>query len=286
MVYLFRFEDAIYLRDPERSGDSLVLCRDTRWDEVFRVEHPVDYVRQAADPASARKDLPVEGLLPLVGRQEVWAAGVTYFKSRTARMEESNEAGGGSFYDRVYEAERPEIFYKGNARTVVAPGAPVRIRDDSRWNVPEPELTLALNAAGRIIGYTAGNDMSSRDIEGENPLYLPQAKIYDGSCSLGPALLLSDDPVDRSLSIRLDITRDAGTVFKGQTSLAELKRDPDELARYLFRNQTFPDGCYLMTGTGIVPDDSFTLQPDDIVSVTVGSLPPLVNTVLEAGHDA
>ncbi len=281
MIYLYRSTLGVFVRDPESAPDTLVLCPEVSLDDVFRAERPVDFVRAAADRAQTRSELPAGSLLPLVEDQEVWAAGVTYYRSRTARMEESSQAGGGSFYDRVYEAERPEIFYKGNARTVVAPGAPVRIRNDSAWNVPEPELVLAINRHGRIIGYTAGNDMSSRDIEGENPLYLPQAKVYDGSCALGPALALGEAPIDRSLAIELSITRGDATAFEGRTSLEELKREPDELAAYLFRNQTFPEGCYLMTGTGIVPDDAFTLQAGDIVSITVGSLPPLVNTVNE-----
>lgn len=281
MIYLYRSTQGVFVRDPEGAPDRLVLCPEVSLDDVFRAERPVDLVRAAADRAQTRSELPAGTLLPLVEGQEVWAAGVTYYRSRTARMEESSQAGGGSFYDRVYEAERPEIFYKGNARTVVAPGAPVRIRDDSAWNVPEPEFVLAINRHGRIIGYTGGNDMSSRDIEGENPLYLPQAKVYDGSCALGPALALGEAPIDRSLAIELSITRGDATAFEGRTSLEELKREPDELAAYLFRNQTFPEGCYLMTGTGIVPDDAFTLQAGDIVSITVGSLPPLVNPVNE-----
>lgn len=281
MVYVFRSTRGVFVRDPDRDDDSLVACPALSLDDIFRSDQPADLVRSAADPTTRVGALAQESLLPLVQGQEVWAAGVTYFRSRTARMEESSSTGGGSFYDRVYEAERPEIFYKGSARTVVAPGAPVRIRDDSSWNVPEPELVLALNRRGEIVGYTAGNDMSSRDIEGENPLYLPQAKIYDGSCSLGPALALSETPIERSLSIELSITRDGSTAFEGRTSLEELKREPEELAAYLFRSQTFPQGCYLMTGTGIVPEDSFTLRPGDIVSITVGSLPPLVNPVNE-----
>lgn len=281
MIYLFRSTLGIFVQDPGGGGDPLVACPGLSLDAVFQAEHPVEYVRAAADPRSTRAELPSESLLPLIEGQEVWAAGVTYFRSRTARMDESSSAGGGSFYDRVYEAERPEIFYKGSARTVVAPGAPVRIRDDSAWNVPEPELVLALNRHGQIVGYTAGNDMSSRDIEGENPLYLPQAKIYDGSCALGPVLALGEEPIDRSLPIELSIAREGSTAFEGRTSIEELKREPDELARYLFRNQSFPDGCYLMTGTGIVPDDSFTLHPGDIVSISVGPLPPLVNTIKE-----
>ena len=279
MVYAYRSTEGIYLRDPERTGDRLALCPAADWNGLFDTDDPTGYLRSHADEGTQRDEPAAEALLPLVDGQEVWAAGVTYFKSRTARMEESEDHGGGSFYDRVYEAARPELFYKGSARTVVAAGAPVRIRDDSSWNVPEPEFVLAVNASGRIIGYTAGNDVSSRDIEGENPLYLPQAKVYDGSCALGPALALSPQPIDRSLAISLDITRSGKTVFAGHTQLTELKRDPEELVRYLFSNQHFPAGCFLMTGTGIVPDDSFTLHSGDVVTIAIGQLPPLVNSV-------
>lgn len=284
MTLVYRSTAGIFARDAEASDGALVSCPDLEWNEIFRRDDPQAYVRSgvSASRRAEEREPPAESLLPLVDRQEVWAAGVTYFRSRTARMEESQEAGGDSFYDRVYEADRPELFYKGNARTVVAAGSTVRIRSDASWNVPEPELTLAVNAAGRIIGYTAGNDMSSRDIEGENPLYLPQAKVYDGSCALGPALLLSSGPIDRSVAISVEITRGGSSIFTGRTSLEDLKRDPEELVGYLFRSQRFPDGCYLMTGTGIVPDDSFTLESGDVVSIAVGDLPPLVNTVEEA----
>ncbi len=289
MLYVHRTDEGIFIADPTDSSGELRPCA-VEWDAIFRADDPVAMLEKAAGARDARGDaaqagagVPGKRALPLVDRQEVWAAGVTYFRSRTARMEESETAGGGSFYDRVYEAARPELFFKGNARTVVAPGRPVRIRADATWNVPEPELVLAANAAGRIIGYTAGNDMSSRDIEGENPLYLPQAKVYDGSCALGPVLVLADSPPDKPTTIRLEITRDGSVVFADETTLAELKRDPEELVSYLFRDQTFPDGCYLMTGTGIVPDDSFSLRPGDEVSIRLGDLPPLVNTVEQGG---
>ena len=220
-----------------------------------------------------------EALLAPVGTQEVWAAGVTYFRSRSARIEESKDAGGGSFYDRVYSAERPELFFKATARRVVAPGGCVRVRSDAKWSVPEPELTLVINPQGKIVGYTVGNDMSSRDIEGENPLYLPQAKVYDGSCALGPCMLLSSEPLAKTTVIRLAITRGGSTAFTGETTLTELKRDPEELVSYLYRDNSHPTGALLMTGTGIVPPDDFTLQSGDVIEITIDSVGTLRNTV-------
>ncbi len=222
-------------------------------------------------------------LLAPLGNQEIWAAGVTYYRSRDARMAESKGAGGGDFYDRVYLAERPELFFKGTASRVAGPGEAVRIRRDARWSVPEPELTLVINPLGRIIGYTIGNDMSSRDIEGENPLYLPQAKVYDRSSALGPCLLVSGDPPPPSTSIRLQIERDGRSVFSGATTLAELKREPTQLVEYLFRDNVFPLGAYLMTGTGIVPPDSFTLAAADRIRITIDGIGTLENSVVQAG---
>jgi 2-dehydro-3-deoxy-D-arabinonate dehydratase len=216
-----------------------------------------------------------------ISRQEVWAAGVTYFRSRTARMEESKAAGGGDFYDRVYAADRPELFFKASPRRVAGPGQPVRIRRDSRWNVPEPELTLAVNRYGQIIGYTIGNDMSSRDIEGENPLYLPQAKVYAGCCGLGPCILIQPDPLDSGTRILLEIQRGSAIAFQGETTLANLKRSPRELVDYLFREDEFPDGCFLLTGTGIVPPDEFTLEPGDEIRITIDSIGTLSNIVAQ-----
>src|SRR4051794_13588768 len=197
--------------------------------------------------------------LPPIGSQEVWAAGVTYYRSRTARMEESKSAGGGDFYDRVYEAARPELFFKATASRVRGHRQGVRIRRDSRWNVPEPELTLVITSSGRIVGYTIGNDMSSRDIEGENPLYLPQAKVYDGSCAIGPGVLVATDPLPAETEIRLAITRAGQTAFEGATTLASMKRRPAELVEYLYRDNSFPNGALMLTGTGVVPPDEFTL---------------------------
>jgi len=278
MIHVYRTREGLAIRRPH-DDTALRRCPGVAWDELFRSEDPAGLLMEAVDHDGRGAPPDIDDLLPLVVGQEVWAAGVTYYRSRTARMEEAEQAGGGSFYDRIYAAERPELFFKGNARTVVAPGAPIRIRADASWNVPEPELVLAVNAAGRIIGYTAGNDVSSRDIEGENPLYLPQAKVYDGSCSLGPALVIADELPDGSTPIQLTITRADAPVFQGETSLAELKRKPEELVSYLYREQRFPDGAYLMTGTGIVPDDDFTLQSGDTVLIRVGTLPALTNTV-------
>jgi 2-dehydro-3-deoxy-D-arabinonate dehydratase len=218
-------------------------------------------------------------LLAPIGSQEVWAAGVTYVRSRSARMEESKEAGGGSFYDRVYSAARPELFFKATARRVVGPGGAVRIRSDARWSVPEPELTLLIDSCGAIVGYTIGNDMSSRDIEGENPLYLPQAKVYDGSCALGPCVLVSEGSLAKSTGIRIAIVRGGRTVFEGSTTLAEMKRDPKELAEYLYRENSFPDGAFLMTGTGIVPRDELTLASADVIRIDIDGIGRLENVV-------
>ena len=232
--------------------------------------------RNAAAFDAMRGDVVI--LPPVDGQMEVWAAGVTYERSKVARQEESE--GGGDFYDRVYHADRPELFFKSPAYRVVGPDAPVRIRRDSTWNVPEPEMTLIVSAGGQIVGVTVGNDMSSRSIEGENPLYLPQAKTYDGACALGPAILVVEDPaILRDLPIRLEIQRDGATAWEGETSTARMKRTPEELAAYLFRETAFPHGAALMTGTGLVPPDSFTLQPGDTVHITLGDVGTLVNTV-------
>jgi len=219
-----------------------------------------------------------EVLAPIDG-QEVWAAGVTYYRSRGARMEESKDAGGGDFYDRVYSAERPELFFKSTASRTVGSGGKVRIRGDANWSVPEPELTLVVSAGGRIVGYTIGNDMSSRDIEGENPLYLPQAKVYDGSCALGPGILVTASPLAHSTEIVLEILRNDRIAFEGSVELTELKRDPKELVQYLFRDNSFQSGVFLMTGTGIVPPSEFTLERGDVVRIRIEPIGVLENVV-------
>jgi 2-dehydro-3-deoxy-D-arabinonate dehydratase len=249
----------------------------TAWDDLVCDTHLQERARAAISKDALTVLDPATMLAPVVG-QEVWAAGVTYYRSRSARMEESKGSGGGDFYDRVYAAERPELFFKATGRRVVGPRAAVRIRSDAKWSVPEPELALLVNPSGAIVGCTIGNDMSSRDIEGENPLYLPQAKVYDGSCALGPCVLLSAEPPSQT-AIHLDITRQGTTVFAGSTTLAGLKRDPKELVKFLFRNNSFPQGVFLMTGTGIVPADDFTLASGDIIRIAIDGIGALENYV-------
>jgi len=194
-------------------------------------------------------------------------------------MEEAKSAGGGDFYDRVYNAERPELFFKATASRVVGHQAKVAIRKDAKWSVPEPELTLMVSPVGKILGYTVGNDMSSRDIEGENPLYLPQAKVYHRSCALGPGVLISSNPLPSSTKIQVDILRSSQTVFSDSTTLANMKRNPAELVEYLYRDNVFSNGCFLLTGTGIVPPDSFTLHQGDEIRITIDGIGTLTNTV-------
>lgn len=250
----------------------------TGWDELIARVDLHGYVRAAIGRDPVQQFDPATILAP-AANQEVWAAGVTYYRSRNARMEESKDAGGGNFYDRVYSAERPELFFKATGRRVMGPNDPVRIRSDAKWSVPEPELTLLIHPTGGIVGYTIGNDMSSRDIEGENPLYLPQAKVYDGSCALGPGILLASEPLAKSTAIHLEITRAGKPVFAGHTTLAELKRDPKQLVEYLFRDNTFDYGVFLMTGTGIVPGDDFTLLSGDAIRISIDQIGLLENRV-------
>ncbi len=266
------------------STDHLIAVADGR---TVRIDVTLDTLFTEADPAAflrARLAAAKPAVVPTAPRapiqsQEVWAAGVTYFRSMTARKEESKDAGGGTFYDRVYHADRPELFFKAAAYRVVGPDQPVRIRRDSKWNVPEPELTLAITSRGRIFGYTIGNDMSSRDIEGENPLYLPQAKTYDGSAALGPALLVTDQPLPSTTEIAIEIRRSGRAVFSGATTISQIKRTFESLAEFLFRETSFPHGCFLMTGTGVVPPDQFTLQRGDEVRITIAPIGTLSNPV-------
>jgi 2-dehydro-3-deoxy-D-arabinonate dehydratase len=208
-------------------------------------------------------------LPPIEPTHEVWAAGVTYLRSREAREAESTVR---DVYARVYEAERPELFYKSVGWRVVGHEMPIRVRDDSRWNVPEPELVLVVNALGEIVGFCAGNDVSSRDIEGENPMYLPQAKVYDGSCALGPGIVLGAVERLKDLPVQLEVRRAGHAVFEGETHTSRIKRSFEELARYLCRELSFPHGAFLMTGTGIVPPHDFSLDRGDVVRVAIGSL--------------
>ena len=273
---IYRIKDGVIIQD-ETGAYSIK----SDWDELINRDDLASYLRDMLDNSG----LPAVGsdfanqILPPIVNQEVWAAGVTYYQSRTARMEESEDAGGGDFYDRVYTAERPELFFKATAHRVAGSGGRVRIRSDSHWNVPEPELALVITRSGKIAGYTIGNDMSSRDIEGINPLYLPQAKVYDQSCALGPCVLVAEEMPSATTEIKLHIARDGGTVFAGETTLAQLKRTPESLVEFLFRDNSFPNGCFLLTGTGIVPPDNFTLQSGDVISIFIEPIGTLVNMV-------
>ena len=273
---IYRVKDGVIIQDGTGA-----YSFETDWDELINREDLSSYLRNLLDSS----DLPSVGgdfgekILPPIVSQEVWAAGVTYYRSRTARIEESHTAGGSDFYDRVYTAERPELFFKATAHRVAGPGEAVRIRRDSYWNVPEPELALVVARTGKIVGYTVGNDMSSRDIEGANPLYLPQAKVYDRSCALGPCVLVAEEMLPAVTEIKLRIGRGGANVFAGETTLAQLKRTPESLVEFLFRDNSFPQGCFLLTGTGIVPPDDFTLQPGDEIGITIEPIGTLVNVV-------
>ena len=211
--------------------------------------------------------------------QEIWAAGVTYLRSRDARIEESKDAGGGTFYDKVYAADRPELFFKGSRHRTVGPLGKVRIRKDSAWNVPEPELTLFMSSSGNIVGYTIGNDMSSRDIEGENPLYLPQAKVYDGSAALGPCIFVAERPINEDAMITLEIKRNGKPAFLDSISINRMKRKHKELAGYLFMECSFPHGVFMMTGTGLVPPNDFSVKSGDEIIIGIENIGTLRNFV-------
>ncbi|HEY1082625.1 MAG TPA: fumarylacetoacetate hydrolase family protein [Prosthecobacter sp.] len=247
------------------------------WDALFNHADLLAYLEEAATTYTAVPAPAEDTLLAPLGTQEVWAAGVTYYRSRTARMEESKDAGGGTFYDRVYAAERPEIFFKATPQRVAKPGQAMHLRGDSKWMVPEPELTLAINSRGEIIGYTVGNDLSCRDIEGENPLYLPQAKCFKLCAAVGPCILVTRQTLPQETVIALKIERGGSAVFEGSTTLDQLKRTPAELAGFLYRDNTFPTGALLMTGTGTVPGDDFTLHSGDVVSISIDGIGTLVN---------
>jgi len=220
-----------------------------------------------------------ESLVAPIGKQDVWAAGVTYLRSREARMEESADSGAADLYDKVYAAERPELFFKALPHRVAAHNQHVYIRRDSSWNVPEPEMTLFINSNGNIQGYTIGNDMSSRSIEGENALYLPQAKIYERSAALGPCLYVPEEPVSLETDIKMNINRNGNEVYNDETTIGRMKRTFPELAGFLYRECDFPHGSFLMTGTCLVPGNDFTLQEGDVVSISIDHIGILVNTI-------
>ncbi|TKK66896.1 2-hydroxyhepta-2,4-diene-1,7-dioate isomerase [Ilyomonas limi] len=253
--------------------------KNKNWDEFINDDHLFQKVQNIIATQSPDENKLMDGVLAPVGSQEIWACGVTYLRSKIGRQEESKDAGGGDFYARVYEAERPEVFFKSTPYRVVGPNEKVRIRKDSTWDVPEPELTLVVASSGKIVGYTIGNDMSSRSIEGENPLYLPQAKTYDACAAVGPCVYVTGQPLDKNTNIHLQITRNAEKVFEGHIAISQMKRTPEELVSFVFRECTFPHGCLIMTGTGIVPEHDFTLQSDDEIKISIDGIGELVNVV-------
>ncbi len=255
---------------------------DQRWDEFInddQLKKKLAALTQTAQKMAEPEKLLNTELLAPIGNQELWACGVTYLRSKVGRQEESKAAGGGDFYARVYEAERPEVFFKSTSHRVVGSGGKVRIRKDSTWDVPEPELTLVVSSSGKIVGYTIGNDMSSRSIEGENPLYLPQAKTYDGCASVGPCIYITDDPLPGDTRIKLVISRNDQPVFSGEIGINQMKRTPQELVSFVYRECSFPYGALIMTGTGIVPGHDFTLQSGDKIEISIDHIGTLVNFV-------
>ena len=265
-----------------KQEDAYYLVEDENWDSFVnddKLFSKMVTITQTNAPSEDAKNLVDSDIQPPIQSQEVWACGVTYFRSKVGRQEESKNAGGSDFYARVYEADRPEIFFKCTASRTVGHGDKVRIRKDSTWDVPEPELTLAVTSSGKIVGYTVGNDMSSRSIEGENPLYLPQAKTYDGSAAIGPCIYVSEDPIPADTLIQMQIVRQGNVVFEGEVAIDQIKRKLTDLVSYLYRETSFPHGCLVMTGTGIVPSSDFTLKKDDEIRITIQHIGTLVNTV-------
>lgn len=254
------------------------LAQTRDWDHLVNQKNLFKKLQEEINPWNEINWQPDQLNAP-IGTQEIWAAGVTYYRSREARMEESKESGAAVFYSKVYEAERPELFFKSTHYRVAQPGGLVNIRKDSKWNVPEPELTLFVNKANEIVGYTVGNDMSSRDIEGENPLYLPQAKCYDYSAAIGPCLWIPEKPIDTDAKIFMQIERNGKMVFEGEISINQMKRKHTELVDYLTKEMSFPNGVYLMTGTCLVPDDHFTLEEGDWVHIEIDGIGKLSNKV-------
>ncbi len=254
-------------------------CR--RLSDILYAEDPLGLAKFLADPLAGPIALDEVRFLAPIDNQEVWAAGVTYKRSQVARMEESES--GASHYDKVYSADRPELFLKATPNRVSGPGQPVRVRADSKWSVPEPELTLVVTPNLKLAGFTVGNDMSARDIEGENPLYLPQAKVYNACCALGPCVLIPEQPLDRpNTKITLSIERDGSEVFHGETNVDQMARGFEDLIGWLGRENTLPNGAFLLTGTGVVPPDEFTLKNGDLVSIDITGIGTLVNPVVQA----
>jgi 2-dehydro-3-deoxy-D-arabinonate dehydratase len=262
--------------------NSYYLVEDQNWDTYVNDDELYSKLQKATEQkisAFEGENLIESQIQAPIQSQEIWACGVTYLRSKVGRQEESKNAGGSDFYARVYEADRPEIFFKASAYRTVGPGEKVTIRKDSTWDVPEPELTLLVTSSGKIVGYTIGNDMSSRSIEGENPMYLPQAKIYDGCASVGPCVYVTPEALPADTLIRMQIFRDGKTVFEGKIAINQIKRKLEDLVFYLYKELSFPHGCLLMTGTGIVPSSDFTLKKDDEIKITIDHIGTLINTV-------
>lgn len=264
----------------EEAGKFYLIKED--WDAFINDDNILSHTKKKIKSLTVIEDsneLIQKEILPPIGNQELWACGVTYLRSKIGRQEEAKNAGGGDFYAKVYEAERPEVFFKSTSHRIVGHNDFVRIRKDSTWNVPEPELTLVVTSSGKIIGYTIGNDMSSRSIEGENPLYLPQAKTYDGCAALGPCIYVPEKSLDLNSNIHLEIIRSNKKVFEGDVSINKMKRTPEELVSFVYRECSFPNGCLIMTGTGIVPPNDFTLKSGDEIKISIDNIGTLVNCV-------
>lgn len=277
-VKVYKLKSGILIEE----NDSFYLLNGHNWDEFVNDEELYQKSKKAiseSQKVSNAADLLENELEPPIQSQELWASGVTYYNSSLARQEESKKSGGSDLYARVYQAERPELFFKATRHRIVGSGDEVTIRKDSTWNVPEPELTLMITSKGKIVGYTIGNDMSSRSIEGENPLYLPQAKTWDGSASIGPGLYLDKQPLSADHQIEMEILRDGNQVFFGDIGIDQMKRTLEELVSWLYRECSFPHGCLLMTGTGIIPDDDFTLHHGDEIRISIDSIGTLTNKV-------
>jgi 2-dehydro-3-deoxy-D-arabinonate dehydratase len=276
-MHLYRTETSILVQQDEL----FFSLENEDWDDFINDDHLFQKMQAVTTSKSVgRADaLSAFRLLPPIRSQEVWACGVTYYRSKVGRQEESKSSGGGDFYSRVYEAERPEIFFKATPHRVVGHNGNVRIRKDSTWDVPEPELTLVVTSSGKIVGYTIGNDMSSRSIEGENPLYLPQAKTYDRAASLGPGIYVTETPLSPSTQIEMSIHREGRLMFQGNVTIDQIVRKFEDLVSFLFRECSFPRGVFLMTGTGIVPGNDFTLQKGDDIQITIQPIGTLINKV-------
>jgi len=276
-MHLYNTTSGIYLE----KKSLFYLIDIIQWDELVNTNNLYTYLQSLIFTANPINQAAFSQLtiLPPIQHQEIWAAGVTYLRSREARMEESKISGGADFYAKVYDAQRPELFFKSTAARCVGTNANVNIRKDANWNVPEPELTLFANGNGKIVGYTIGNDMSSRDIEGENPLYLPQAKCYEKSAAIGPCLYVPENPINPDAKINMQIFRAEAELFSGQISINQMKRTHQELIDYLFRSMDFPKGVYLMTGTCLVPPNEFTLAVGDRISISIAEIGVLTNTV-------